>query len=278
MQATDRQDTQLINKTATQADAKIWLSRSAASWYVATAIGQGLFVVFIALFYYPSTLSGNFAAWDRKPNIEGFAPGVTSGNLMFAVHVLLAALMTTIGLIQLVPTIRQRWPQVHHISGRVLLTLSLLLAAGGLWLVWVRGTYLTLTGAWGITNNALLIFIFAAMAWRTAVQRRIADHRRWALRLFIAASGVWFMRLGYIIWGMGTGGLGIGDSMNGPFDYFLAFGNVLVPLAILELYLHHQAKGSAPARKAMAVALGMLAVLTLGGGIGAWVAMWSPYI
>jgi hypothetical protein len=255
-----------------------WFKRSAASWFVAALVGQLLFVLFILLFYYTSTLTGDFAAWDGKPNIEGFADGDTGGNLMFAVHVLLAAVMTLTGLLQLLPVVRRRWPKAHRISGRVFLSSALLLAVGGLWLVWVRGTMLTLIGGIGISFNALLIILFAAYAWRTAVQRRIAEHRRWALRLFIAANGVWFMRLGYIIWGASTGGLGIGKSMDGPFDYFLAFGNVLVPLALLEIYLWADSKGTPALRHALTAGLFVLALLTLGGSIAAWLLMWAPYI
>jgi uncharacterized membrane protein YozB (DUF420 family) len=255
-----------------------WFKRSAAAWFAAAMVGQLLFVLFILLFYYPSTLSGNFAAWDGKPNIEGFAAGDTVGNLMFAVHVLLAAVMTLTGLFQLLPVVRRRWPRAHRISGRVFLSTALLLSIGGLWLVWVRGTMLTFTGGIGISFNAGLIFLFAGYAWRTAVQRRIVEHRRWALRLFITANGVWFMRLGYIIWGAGTGGLGIGDAMDGPFDYFLAFGNVLVPLALLEIYLWADSRGTARQRTAVTTGLFVLALLTFGGSIAAWLVMWSPYI
>jgi hypothetical protein len=266
------------NPAARGIAAKTWLPRSAAAWYGAAFVGQLLFILFILAFYYPSSLGGDFAAWDNKPNITGFVAGDRGGNLMFASHVMIAAVMTAAGLIQLLPVVRRRWPRLHRVSGRIFLTTALLLAAGGLWLTWGRGSMLTLTGGIGITFNALLIFCFAAMAWRTAVARRFVDHRRWALRFFIAANGVWFMRLGYIIWGIGTGGAGIGEAMDGPFDYFLAFGNVLVPLALLEIYMRVEAKGAPRARRFMAAGLGVAALLTLAGGIGAWFAMWSPYI
>ncbi len=258
--------------------AKTWLPRTATAWFGAAAIGQGLFVLFILAFYYPSSLSGNFAAWDNKPNIHGFIADDRGGNLMFAAHVLMAAVMTVAGLIQLVPVVRRRWPAFHRASGRTFLVTALLLAAGGLWLVWGRGTKLTFVSGLGISFNAALIFWFAAMAWRRAVQRRIAEHRRWALRLFIAANGVWFMRIGYIIWGIGTGGAGIGNKMDGPFDIFWGFGNVLVPLALMEIYLQIQARGTSRARTGLTVGLGVAALLTLAGSLGAYMVMWKPYM
>ena len=92
-------------------------------------------------------------------------------------------------------------------------------------MVWGRGTYLNLPGAVGITLNALLIFVCLTMAWYHARGRRFVLHRRWALRTFVVASAVWFMRVGYMAWGIVTGGAGIGETMNGPFDMFIVFGN-----------------------------------------------------
>jgi Predicted membrane protein (DUF2306) len=254
------------------------LNGAAVIWYFATVLGQAAFVLFILLFYYPSSLSGNFAAWDRKPNIEGFATGDTAGNMMFAFHVLAAAVMTAGGLFQLVPSIRQKRPKFHRWNGRIFMVTALSLAFGGLWLVWVRGTYLTLTGAFGVSLNGLLIIAFAVMAWRSAVNKKFAEHRRWALRLFIVANAVWYMRLGYMIWGIGTGGVGIGDNMDGPYDYFLAFGNSLVPLAIMEGYLRVKDSNSNRGQYLFAGGLIICTFLTVGGSAGAWLAMWGPYI
>ena len=84
------------------------LNGAAVTWFFSTMLGQGAFLLFILLFYYPSSLSGDFAAWDRKPNIEGYLAGDMAGNIMFAFHVLAAAVMTAGGLFQLVPAIRQK--------------------------------------------------------------------------------------------------------------------------------------------------------------------------
>ena len=65
-----------------------WLGRAATFCYLSIAAGQLLFTAFILLFYYPSSLSGDFAAWNSKPLIKGFVAGDTGGNLFFAAHVL----------------------------------------------------------------------------------------------------------------------------------------------------------------------------------------------
>lgn len=255
-----------------------WLGRAATLCYLSIAAGQLLFTVFILLFYYPSTLGGNFAAWNNKPLIHGFVPGDTGGNLFFAVHVLMAAVITAGGLVQLLPVVRRRRPAVHRWNGRLYLLTAAMLALGGLWLTWVRGTWLALPGAVGITLNAALILSFGFMTYRSAVARKFADHRRWALRLFAVASAVWFMRVGYMAWGIATGGAGIGDKMDGPFDMFLAFANSLVPLAVTELYLRIGEDGTPLVRSATALLLLLCSLVILGGSAAAWMVMWSPYL
>lgn len=255
-----------------------WLGRAATFCYLTIAAGQLLFTLFILLYYYPSTLTGNFARWNDKPLIIGFVEGDTSGNLFFAVHVLMAAVITFGGLVQLVPAIRSRWPALHRWNGRLYLVSALILALGGLWMTWGRGTWLTITGGAGITLDALLILGFAAMAWRSARARRFVEHRRWAIRLFAVASAVWFMRVGYMVWGLATGGAGIGKAMDGPFDIFLAFANSLLPLAVAELYLRAGAHGTPRARGGVAALLTVSGVAILAGSAGAWMVMWGPYI
>ncbi len=42
--------------------------------------------------------------------------------------------------------------------------------------------------------------ICAAMALHYALARNIDAHKRWALRTFIVVSGVWFFRVGLMLW------------------------------------------------------------------------------
>jgi Predicted membrane protein (DUF2306) len=229
------------------------------------------------LFYYTSIFAGDYAAWNTKPLITGYVAGDAAGNRQFAWHVLAAAVITSCGLLQLVPAVRLTWPALHRWSGRLFLAMALVLSIGGLWLVWVRGSYTTTPGAIAISMDGGLILGFAAMAWFTARSRKFAAHRRWALRTFIVASGVWFMRLGYIVWGVVTGGAGIERGLTGPFDLFWAFATHLLPLAVLELYLRAD-RGTPSAQRAMAGGLWLVALLIFGGSIGAWFLMWWPYL
>ena len=49
----------------------------------------------------------------------------------------------------------------------------------------------------GVSLNGVLIMIFAEIALRYARARKIAVHRRWALRTFMVVSGVRFLRVIY---------------------------------------------------------------------------------
>ncbi len=264
--------------TALAKQARTWLLFGARAWYASAAIGQAAFVLFILAFYYPATLSGNFVHWNSKDIITGYVAGDNLGNAAFAGHVLVAATMISGGLLQLIPQLRQKWPAFHRWNGRIFLLSAILMVGGGLWMVWVRGTYLNLTGAIGISFNALLVGTTAIMAGITAWRRDFRNHRRWALRLFVLANAVWFMRIGYMIWGIGAMGAGIGNRMDGPFDYFLAFGNSLVPLLLMEGYLRAGENGSATSRRVMGVTLSICALLTLAGSVAAWFIMWAPHI
>lgn len=248
-----------------------WLKRGAVFCYASVAAGQLLFLHFILTFYFTRTLAGDFAAWNDKPLLKGFVAGDMAGNLVFAAHVLFAGVITLGGLLQLVPLIRQRWPAVHRWTGRLFLLSALTLALGGLWLVWIRGTWIGIPSALGVSLDALLILVFAILALRAAMGRRLADHRRWAIRLFAVAGAVWFMRVGYAAWEMATGGLGVGKRLDGPFDIFLAFSASLLPLAIAEIYLRADRYGTSAARNAAAALLFISGAIVLAGSTGAWI-------
>ena len=246
-------------------------------WFAVTLVGQLLFASFILLFYYPPTLAGDFAAWNAKPLITGHVAGDAAGNRQFAIHVLLAAVMTLAGLVQLVPAVRRRWPRLHRWSGRLFLLAATALSIGGLWLTWGRGSRLTDVGGVAISLDAVLILGFGAQAFMAARARDFAAHRRWALRTFIVCSGVWFMRVGYIAWGLATGGAGIARGMSGPFDLVWGFATYLLPLAVLELYLRAE-QGSHRAQRTMAAGLWLGNLVILGGSLGAWFVMWMPVL
>jgi hypothetical protein len=251
------------------------LQASATLWFAVAVIGQWAFVYYIALFYGPTFASGDFAAWNRnKMLIDGHIAGDPVGNLFFAAHVALAAVLTFGGALQLVPQIRARAIVFHRWNGRVFLFAAAAAAAGGLHLVWVRGTTTGAAGNASITLNAALIFAFALLAFRAVRSKDIAAHQRWTTRLFLAVNGVWFIRVGFMAWMMLTQ-RAFGTE---PFFTIWGFGSYLVPLAVYELYW--RAKKGEDASAKLAVAGGIFALtLVMGAGIAAAVLfMWSPLL
>lgn len=254
------------------------LKTSGILWFLVAVAGQWLFAYYVLAAYGPPTAEGRWEDWDNVGLIQGFTLDDLIGNLAFISHVLLAAVVSIGGTLQLMPPLRKRFPTLHRWTGKTYMMVAVFLSIGGIWMIWVRDTRLTDVGGWGTTVNGILILIVAAIAFNFARKRQIDTHRRWAMRLFVLVSGVWFTRLGYMAWSILTGGVGISRTMNGPFDYFIAFGSYLVPLAVLELYLLASDRNSGVLKLGVAALTVAAAGVTAIGVFGAWGYMWSPHI
>ena len=271
--------TRLASRTASSAPGERLLRRSGLLWFLVAAAGQGAFIWMIIAHYGRKTLAGDPAGWNDKPIIKGYVSGDAVGNVMFAVHVLLAAVVTLGGLLQLVPAIRQRAPALHRWNGRLFFVVAYVMALGGLWLTWVRHTYLSLISGVSVSINGALILLFATLAWRMAVTRAFDAHRRWAMRAFLVVNGVWFLRVAIMAWVlMSGGGLGMNHTLSGPADVVLQFGSYLVPLAVLELYFQAQRSARTVTKRLVAGLVLVATAVTAGGVVGAVVFMWGPYM
>ena len=103
-------------------------------------------------------------------------------------------------------------------------------------------------------------------------------HRRWALRLFMVVSAVWFFRIGLMGWlTINQGPVGIDfETFTGPFLNFLNFAQYLLPLAILEFYLRAREGSSPSAQWAVAATIAIATLLTAVGIFAATAGMWLP--
>lgn len=255
------------------------LNAAARLWFAAAVTGQALFLVYILTVYGLTTLTGDFAAWnENKSLLKGYVPGDTVGNLAFAAHVLMAAVVTFGGTLQLVPQIRARTPAVHRWIGRAFMTTAILGSLVGIYMTWFRGIGEALGNSMAITLDGVLILAFAGLAWRAAVRREIASHRRWAMRTFIVANAVWFLRLGVTAYGVMRAPFG--DAWPGMSAAFsvLNWACYLVPLAILELYFLARAQGGPKAQLAMAGGLTLATAVMSLGIFASWVGMFAPVI
>jgi hypothetical protein len=258
----------------------IVLKAAARFWFVVAAIGQLLFVVYIASFYGRSVAEGDLARWNRII-YHGYIPGDHAGNSALGIHLLIAATITLGGILQLIPQLRTRAPVLHRWNGRIYIFSAFTTSLVALYLVWIRGgTVGDLPQTLGVSLDAVLIMLCAAMALRYALARDFRTHRRWALRLFLVVSGVWFFRVGLMLsFLVFKGPYGFDPlTFQGPLLTFMSFAESLLPLAVLELYLRTQERAGAAGRIAMAAGL-LVLTLAMGAGIsGAAMGMWLPNI
>ncbi|MGE0407754.1 MAG: DUF2306 domain-containing protein [Amphiplicatus sp.] len=232
------------------------LKASAALWLLTAMVGQWSFAYVVLAYYGGSALHGDFAAWN-KTLPHGIVDGEPVGNMAVALHLFAAVFVTSCGAVQLIPQIRARFRAFHHWNGRVYLAAVLAASLAGFYMVWTRGSALGPVGDVSVSINGVLILTFAALALRHAVARNIDRHRRWVLRLYLVANGVWFFRVGLFFWlFVNKGPVGFDSAtFRGPFLIFLGFAQYFVPLAALECYLRAKDRSGRLGKYAMAAAL-----------------------
>lgn len=259
------------------ATARKLLHGSSVAWFAVALAGQWLFACYIALLYLWPVFTGQYLNANQARPITGFVAGDFSGNLMLFAHLLPAAVLSSCGLLQLLPQLRQRWPQLHRWNGRLFLTLGLCGAVTGLYLTWVRGSRLSDLGAIGITLNGLLIPLAVGLAWFYARQRNFVLHQRFALHSFLLINGVWTFRLFLMGWYLlNQGPNGNNDTLDGPADLILSFACYLLPMAVAELWWHCRRSQQPWLLWSGAALMCGGALLTAVGVVAAAMMMWGP--
>lgn len=253
------------------------MTASAKLWFVATLAGQLIFGVYVVALYGGAAVHGNLKGWNQVMP-HGYVADDAIGNTAIGAHLFMAAVIMLGGALQLIPQIRTWAPRFHRWNGRVYLAGAVVASFSGLYMLCIRGAVGDTVQHIGTGLNGLLVLVCAAQALRHALRRDFAAHRRWALRLFLCVSGVWFFRIGLMFWIAIHGGpVGFDpESFTGPFLSVLAYAQYLLPLAVLELYL--RGRSSAAARLAVSMMLVCCAAVT---GIGVAVAtmgMWLPHM
>jgi hypothetical protein len=250
------------------------LKASAIAWVVPTLIGQWFFAYHIAATYVATAFAGNAAAWNKRLFV-GFVPGDLLGNGALVAHLFIAFVITVGGTLQLIPQIRTYAPAFHRWNGRIYIVIAFVTSLAGIYMIWTRDTFGgILMNDIGVSLNGVLIMIFAAFALRHAVARNIAVHQRWALRTFMAVSGVWFLRVIYAFLHAVPGETpGVADDMTGPTNVVINFASYLVPLAVLELYFRARRSPSVLPKFA-AAALVLAAAVATGIGVYGRMADW----
>lgn len=254
------------------------LNLAVGLWWLVSAAGLWLFGAYIAGLYGLGVAGGDLERWNRVlPEGHGYVPGDPAGNTVLGLHLLAALIVTAGGVLQLIPWLRRTAPWLHRWNGRLFLTVGMAAAVSGLFIAFSRGA---VAGNWmtaGNVLNAALILVCSVQAWRHAAAKRFDAHRRWALRAFVVINAIWFYRLGMMAWfAIHQAPVGHTDAFDGPFDIFLAFGHVLVPLAAMELYLAVRDRGGAAIRLGAAIGLTSITLLMGLGVTAAAIRMWLP--
>lgn len=248
-------------------------------WLFAALIGQWLFAVYIfKQFALELFISGQSEA-SYSHMIKGYVPGDSFGNGVLIVHLLPAIVLSACGIVQLMPIIQKRYPFIHRWNGRVFLLLGIAGALTGLYLTWLRDSRLSDISALGTTFNGLLIIVFAAFAWKFALQKQFAIHQRMAVHTFILINGVWHFRLYLMGWYMvELGPMGNNATLDGPADIILSFACYLLPMAFAEVYFWAKRQRANSKVWAAAALLTVGAAITTIGVVAATLMMWLPRI
>ncbi|MET0464706.1 MAG: DUF2306 domain-containing protein [Chitinophagaceae bacterium] len=246
-------------------------------WFIITYLGQLFFACYILMFYWTSIASARFENWN-KVNPHFYRKDDLAGNIFFALHVMLAAIVTILGPLQLVNSIRSRWPRLHRASGRIYIYAAFLISTAGLYLALVRGAVGGPFSTATVSINGVIIIVCAFFCIRHAKQRNIRLHNQWAVHLLIAMSGVWFFRVFFMLW-MVVFRAPVGfdpETFTGPFLYTLDVFVYIFPQLIVALYFKAKFSGDALKKYLFSLLLLLLTVATVVGVFGAVGGMWLP--
>jgi hypothetical protein len=253
------------------------LRRTAMAWLLVVIVGQLAFAAYLIGFYGAGALIGDWSRWN-KVMPHGYVPGATVFNAVLGLHLLFAAIVVLGGVAQLIAPIRRHAPAVHRWIGRFYIAAAIVMSVGGLMMVWVRGATGDLPQHLAISLNASLIMTCAIAALTQARAKRVDAHRRWALRLFLAVSGVWFFRIGVMFWIVVNGGpVGFdAETFTGPALNVLGVVAYLVPVLLLQAYFLASERAGRVGRWTMAGVLAIAVVVTAIGVVAASALMWWP--
>lgn len=249
------------------------------SWFVVVVIGQFIFATYILGLYGVSGLAGDFERWNTS-SPHGYEANDIWGNVFFGIHMALAAVITIGGPLQLMKKVRTKFPKFHRINGRVYIFSAFVISLAGLYLSWVRGSVGGLTGSIFISINAAFIMVSAFYTIKYAVARKLAIHRKWAIRLFLAMSGVWFFRVFLMLWltiNQGPAGFDM-KTFTGPALNMLYIFSYVLPIIFAGFYFKAKANGSKKGRLAVSIFLLVLTLCIFIGTITATMGMWLPKI
>lgn len=206
-----------------------------------------LFGLYILAFYAAALYKGTVEQWnDILPGL--YEQDGSTANASIGVHFAAGGIILVLGCIQLIGSVRRKYPALHRWIGRVYVLSCLLAAVGGLTFIAVRGTIGGTVMNIGFSLYGILMLVAGVQTYRHAIARDFEKHRAWGLRLFALAIGSWLYRMDYGFWLM-LGGPGHADYFSGPFDKVMAFFFYLPNLLVVEIFLRARTYHAPPVLK-----------------------------
>ncbi|MBX2844445.1 MAG: DUF2306 domain-containing protein [Flammeovirgaceae bacterium] len=254
-----------------------FLKTSVNIWFVLVVLGQFIFSLYILGLYGVSGIAGDFERWNSAAP-HGYIQKDFLGNLFFGLHVLLAAVITIGGPLQLMKKVRNNFPKFHRINGRIYVFSAFLIGIAGFYLTWVRGSVGGLIGSVFISINGVLIFICAFYTIKKAINHQFTEHRRWAIRLFLAMSGVWFFRVFLMLWlTIHQAPVGFDmDTFQGPALNMLYIFSYILPFVSAEFYFRIKDSPKTISKLVLSIFLLLLTSCIVVGTFSATMGMWFP--
>jgi uncharacterized membrane protein len=107
-------------------------------------------------------------------------------------HIVSASLFCVLGAFQFDPRLRQRFPRLHRITGRVAAPCGVVAGLTGVWMTAVSAIPAALQGPllYGVrmlAGLAMTLAVFASIA--AVLQRRFVTHRAWMIRAYALGQG-----------------------------------------------------------------------------------------
>ena len=246
-------------------------------WFAIVVVGQFVFALYILGLYGVNGIAGDFERWnDASPH--GYIPKDFLGNIFFGLHVALAGIITIGGPLQLMKNVRSRFPKFHRISGRIYIYSAFLIGIAGLYLSWIRGSVGGIIGSVFISVNGILIFVCALYTIKKAVAHQLKEHRKWAIRLFLAVSGVWFFRVFLMLWltiHKGPAGFDM-ETFQGPALNMLYTFSYILPIVSAELYFRAKETNQTMDKWLLSAFILLLAGCIVIGAFSATMGLWLP--
>lgn len=138
-------------------------------------------------------VSMRYLTGDPRMAGDGIRASMLANGWVFMAHAGASALALILGGFQFVAALRRRLPRLHRWSGRLYVLACVVGAAAALWIAPdAEGGRVT---GFGFSVLAAVWLYTTLTAWRLAVQRDFAAHRRWMIRSFALTFGAVTLRL-----------------------------------------------------------------------------------